>query len=58
MPKTTQREEMRKLSLYLPVRIVDGVEKCRGYYSTNRWIWSAIDRMLEEEEREKIAVKV
>ena len=57
MRKNTERQAMTKLSIYLPVRSVESVEKCRGYYSLNRWIWKAIDKALEEEEKEKIAIK-
>ena len=58
MRKTTQREEMAKLSLYLPVRVIDSAERCKGFYSLNRWVWKAIEKALEEEEMAKIAVKV
>ena len=59
MRRNTQREQMKmtKLSLWLPLRTVESVEKIRGYYSLNRWVWRAIERQLQQEEEEKIALR-
>ena len=39
------------------MRTVESVDRCKGYLSTNKWIWRAIDKVLAEEENEQKGVK-
>ena len=51
MRKSTQKQEMKSLTLYLPIATVEAIEKHREYYSVNRWCWRALEKQLEEEQR-------